>query len=129
MSNAVDELVAAQAKQYQNNLDNWKTTRAPGALLVEQLKREQADQPENVLEEANRLIYGERAASYGPARKSFDRIALRWGDVLGVEVTAEQVVLCMIDLKMCREINSHQRDNLVDIAGYAGCFDKIERNL
>ena len=28
-------------------------------------------------------------------------------------------------LKICRELNKHQKDNLVDIAGYAGVLEKV----
>jgi len=80
---------------------------------------------ENVLEEANRLIYGDRAATYGPVTVSFERIAKFWAVILETEVTAEQVGLCMIALKMSRQISKAGRDNIVDIAGYAGCIGKM----
>ena len=31
----------------------------------------------------------------------------------------------MIAVKISRECNAHKRDNLVDIAGYAACADKV----
>jgi hypothetical protein len=89
-----------------------------------------AGEEETVLEEAQRLVNGDRAKAYGKARESFGKIAEGWELVLGAPVTAEQVILCMIWLKMVREFNgAGQRDNIVDIAGYAGCYDKLERNL
>ena len=81
---------------------------------------------ENVLEEANRLIYGDRAAAYRPVTASFERIAKFWSTILEIEVTAEQVGLCMIALKMSRQISKAGRDNIVDIAGYAGCIAKMD---
>ncbi|MFA6087427.1 DUF6378 domain-containing protein [Mucilaginibacter sp.] len=81
---------------------------------------------ENVLEEANRLIYGDRAKAYGPVTASFERIAKFWSTILDVPVTAEQVGLCMIALKMSRQISKAGRDNIVDIAGYAGCIAKMD---
>jgi hypothetical protein len=71
-----------------------------------------------VLEEADRLTRGDRQDSYGDARKSLERIAVLWGAILDVEVTARQVALCMIALKISRESNAHKRDNWVDIVGY-----------
>lgn len=83
---------------------------------------------EKMLDEASRLIYGARQKDYGPARKNFDDIAAIWTVVLGVHVSGEQVALCMIGLKMARLAKSiHHRDSWVDIAGYVGCKDKMER--
>ena len=80
---------------------------------------------ESVLQEAERIINGERRESYGGALESFDRIAKLWEPVLGTSITAEQVALCLIELKVARYINGQQRDSLVDICGYAGCIEKI----
>lgn len=76
--------------------------------------------PETVLAEADRIIHGDRRATYGGVQESFTRIALIWGAILGQPVTATQVALCMVGLKLIREANKTQRDNLVDVAGYAG---------
>jgi hypothetical protein len=85
------------------------------------------NEPESVLSEAERIINGSRRQDYGDTYDSFDLIGRLWGDVLGVEVTAEQVALCMIQLKVARWINGQQRDSVVDIAGYAGCIDKMQQ--
>jgi hypothetical protein len=69
--------------------------------------------------EAERIVNGERAESYGNANRNFDNIAKVWSIILGCPVTARQMSLCMVGLKLCREANSHKRDNLVDLAGYA----------
>jgi hypothetical protein len=82
---------------------------------------------ESVLQEAERIINGERRESYGGALESFDRIAKLWEPILGGGVTAEQVALCMIQLKVARYLVGQQRDSIVDIAGYAGCLEKIEK--
>lgn len=81
--------------------------------------------PETVLQEAERVVGGDRRQDYGGARGSFDRIAVIWGAILATEVTGEQVALCMIGLKLVRESHSHKRDNVVDIAGYARCIEKM----
>ena len=86
----------------------------------------------SVLLEAEELINGERAQDYGSARESFGRIAKLWEPVLGMRVTPEQVALCMIQLKVSRAMHDvdHERpikrDTLVDIAGYAGCLEKLD---
>lgn len=78
-----------------------------------------APHSETVLEEASRIVNGDRAADYGDAQASFDRIAALWAAILGVPVTAKQVALCLIQLKVSRACTSDKRDNWVDIAGYA----------
>lgn len=74
---------------------------------------------ESILAEAERLVSGEKQKEYGDAKKSFDRIAALWSIVLEKEVTAHDVALCLIELKVSRQISSKKRDNLVDIAAYA----------
>lgn len=81
---------------------------------------------ETVLAEADRIIHGDRRQSYGGPKESFTRISLVWGAILGQPVTATQVALCMVGLKLIREVNKTQRDNLVDIAGYSGLAAILE---
>jgi hypothetical protein len=94
-------------------------------------KPSEANAPtESVLLEAERIINGQRRDDYGGALESFTRIAELWQPLLGVEVSAEQVALCLIQLKVARALNGLKsrtlhRDSVVDIAGYAGCLEKI----
>jgi len=65
-------------------------------------------------------IFGERAGEYGDAYLMHERISVIWTAILGVEVQAHQVALCMAGLKMARL--SHQpehRDSWVDMINYA----------
>lgn len=81
-----------------------------------------ADQfePETPLEEAQRLVHGDRQASYGHPIEDFTRTGRMWGALLGTDdVPPEKVALCMIAVKMSRECNRPKRDNAVDMAGYA----------
>jgi hypothetical protein len=78
-----------------------------------------------ILEEAQKLINGDRAKAYGDAEVQFRTVANLWGEIVGHRITAKQVPLMMIALKLVRENNKHSRDNLVDIAGYAGLLEKI----
>lgn len=79
----------------------------------------------SVLEEAQELLHGARMEEYGPPRESFERIARMWSIVLDTEVSAEQVALCMIQMKVSRAIYSNKRDSFVDIAGYAGTLELL----
>lgn len=82
-------------------------------------------QNESILQEAERLINGDRADAYGDAKESFENVAKGWSVIFGKEVTGRQVGLAMTWLKMCRENNNHKRDNLVDLAGYAALIEKL----
>lgn len=82
----------------------------------------------NILLEALDTINGPRRKSYGSPKSSFRKIASGWSEILGFEITAAQVAMCMMWLKICRESNAHTRDNIVDIAGYAALLDEIEGN-
>lgn len=63
---------------------------------------------------------GQRRQDYGDALDSFEAIAKMWSVVLGVDVTAEQVSLCQMLLKMGRLLNTpNHTDSWVDIIGYA----------
>lgn len=82
--------------------------------------------PESVLEEAARIISGQRREDYGEVGESFDRIGKYFEAVLGHPVSGEEVALCMIGLKMARfQGGGGQRDSVVDMAGYAGCLAQI----
>lgn len=86
---------------------------------------------ETILQEAQRLVYGDRGADYGHPLDDFTRTAAIWSAILGAPVTAEQVGLCMIGVKISRQCNKPKRDNMADAAGYAGtvqmCVEERER--
>jgi hypothetical protein len=73
-----------------------------------------------VLEEASRLINNDRQSDYGPPSESFSRVALGWELILGAEVSAEQVALCMAWLKIARLTGggNPSDDSYIDGAGY-----------
>lgn len=85
----------------------------------------------NILEEAERIIYGDREQTYGKPGVNLDRIAGQWTLYLqqkfGFEValTAEDVCWLMVDLKKCRQMNADKRDNLVDAAGYLALIERV----
>lgn len=87
---------------------------------------------ETILEEAQRLIFGDRGADYGHPREDFAKTAKMWTGTLlpklkeGQEVSAKEVGLCMMQVKISREVNKPKRDNMADAAGYAGCVAMIE---
>lgn len=83
--------------------------------------------PGSLLEEAQSLIYGDRAQAYGSYEAEATKLATMWSQFLGVHIDSAQVPAMMIMLKLCRLSNNPtHRDSWVDIAGYAGCAGKLE---
>lgn len=71
-------------------------------------------------------IVAERRRQYGPARPLFEQVARRWSATLVVEVTPEQVVMCIIDVKLARLAHDPaHRDSAVDVAGYAAVVAEL----
>ena len=80
---------------------------------------------EVILEQAADIVVQRRGA-YGDATTLFDQIARRWSLTLGTEVTAAQVALCLIDLKLARlTIDPAHADSIMDVAGYAACLAEV----
>ena len=79
--------------------------------------------PESILEEAKRIVHGDRGENYGHPFEDFSRTAQIWSAILEIDVSPEQVALCMVGLKISREVNRPKRDNIVDGAGY---FETLE---
>lgn len=84
------------------------------------------DDGESILHEAHRLTNRDRQTDYGHPYDDFSRTAAMWSQILGVDVTPQQVALCMVCVKVSREINRPKRDNRVDIAGYINCLQMIQ---
>lgn len=80
---------------------------------------------DSILFEAHRLVHADRGQNYGHPYEDFSRTSKIWSAILGIEVTPEQVALCMIGVKISRECHRPQRDNRVDIAGYAETLDMV----
>ena len=80
----------------------------------------------NILQYADKLTSDDRRKDYAHPVHDFGRTAELWSTLLGVKVTARQVGLCMIALKLSRQVNKPKLDNLVDIAGYARTVEMID---
>ena len=72
------------------------------------------------LDEARVLINGPRANDYGESQINHERIATMWSIICKTEITPEQVIACMIAVKLARlSENISKSDSWVDIIGYA----------
>lgn len=79
----------------------------------------------SILDTASETIR-QRGKRYGTRGRNFADIAQMWSVILGYHVTPKQVALCMIAMKITREIYKAGLDNLVDICGYADCAADLE---
>ncbi len=77
-----------------------------------------------VLSAALEAVEG-RGAAYGPPAPFFGRVAAEWSAELGARVRPEQVVRCLIRLKLVRHAIDSGCDSAVDIAGYAACLGEV----
>lgn len=75
------------------------------------------------------MVYGPRQQDYGHPIDDFMRTARMWSVIIGHDVTAEQVGLCMIALKISRQCHFPKRDNMVDAAGYAATVQRVREAL
>lgn len=76
---------------------------------------------EEVLKAAFDLVGNDRRRQWGDPIVSLDRIAKMWSAILGPDIKAHEVALCMAALKIARATHNPEAiDSWVDIAGYAG---------
>lgn len=76
-----------------------------------------------ILDEARRVVTGDRETTYGGPEQSFSTIAQLWSVYLGITVQAHDVAALLALLKLARLQHSQgqHRDSWVDLAGYAAC--------
>lgn len=80
----------------------------------------------SILDEAKHLVGADRQQDYGGCVESFTRIAGLWSVYTGTTITAHDVAMMMVLLKVSRaKGNPAKRDSRVDIAGYAECAQQI----
>ena len=86
----------------------------------------------NVLERANEIVQ-ERGKSYGTPYDDFSKTAKMWSAILGIEITPDQCIKCMIAVKLSRlSATPQHQDSIDDLAGYTWCLDevvKIQRSM
>lgn len=85
----------------------------------------------SVLEQADKLINGERQKAYGDPKDNLSRVAEQWNMYLHQKtgmwpgIAVEDVCWMMTLLKMCRQMHKADKENLVDAAGYIGLVEKV----
>lgn len=108
------ELIAARA------VGNRIVTFDPNSKTVSELIEE------TPIQEADRIVDGARQADYGHPIDDFTRTGRMWGAIMGVsDIDPAVVSLCMLAVKMSREVNRPKRDNRVDMHGYTKTLEMV----
>lgn len=102
-----------------------------GDALLKFIEGGDASNPAHAsLVEAWNLTHGNRKSSYGDVVVAFARYAKIWSGLLGskltADLTASDVALLMTALKLAREMNKQQSDNVTDAHGYLILHDEIK---
>ena len=123
----IEEILGSQ-------LDNSCVPR-PGGIYVGNVT---VTEPKSIIDEAKEIVEGVRRENYGPPEDNFAWIGIKWGVTLGIiagrgwkpgdPVPAEIVALMMVDLKTTRQAFQRNRDNSVDIVGYAYAESRLKSN-
>lgn len=72
------------------------------------------------LDKAKEIVNGARQENYGSPEKNFKQIAIYWSIYLDHDVSATDVALMMVLMKLARLQNKpDHEDSWIDIAGYA----------
>ena len=80
-----------------------------------------------ILQEAARLISGDRADDYGDAKQNFLDIAALWSSYLDEDITVVDVANMMMLMKIARTKKSPGKtDSWVDICGYSALIGEIK---
>jgi hypothetical protein len=77
--------------------------------------------------DALRLVDEDRQEKYGDYDENLSRIAEMWGGFLGTDITAMDVALMMVLVKISRSKAGYARDNAVDGVAYFLMHDALAR--
>jgi hypothetical protein len=82
---------------------------------------------EEFLEQAAGVVTGRRR-EYGEPVDVFEAVAKRWSSVFDTDITAAQVVIALLDVKLVRlSRNPKHLDSIIDVAGYAAVLREVIR--
>ncbi len=80
----------------------------------------------NILEEANKIINlrsEEKERMYGPFEEGMERAAMIASGATGKNITASDMYICLVALKLSRQSYNHKEDNLLDAVAYLGALN------
>ena len=80
---------------------------------------------QDILEEANKLIGGDRNDDYGDKLTNHENIAALWSIFLRKKLTPHDVAMCMALVKVARLMHAHKTDSYIDLAAYAAIAGEL----
>jgi hypothetical protein len=83
----------------------------------------------NILEKANEIVNNrseEKERLYGPFDTGMIRAANIASSATGKNITAEDMYICMVALKLSRQSFNHKEDNLLDAVAYLGALNNFK---
>lgn len=75
----------------------------------------------NILEKANEIVNlrkEEKERMYGPFEEGMERAALIASGSIGKNITAKDMYMILVALKLSRQSYNHKEDNLLDAIAY-----------
>mgnify|MGYP000005323402 FL=1 len=79
----------------------------------------------NILEETINIVTGQRQEDYGDKITNHQNIANLWSSYLDKKISAHDVAICMLLVKVARLKNKKTHDCYIDMAGYAAIAGEI----
>ena len=90
------------------------------------IKGEMSKTEPDILQKAAEVI-ADRERLYGSPNQNHIRIANLWPVFLEKNITAKQVAVCMVLVKIARLMETPDHlDSLVDVAGYAAVYEQMD---
>ena len=83
----------------------------------------------NILEKANEIVNTrseEKERMYGPFEEGMERAAMIASGCTGKDLTASDMYLCLVALKLSRQSYNHKEDNLLDAVAYLGSLNNYK---
>ena len=78
------------------------------------------------LETAAKIVTGQRQHDYGDKYQNHENIANLWRAYLDYDISAHDVAICMLLVKVARLKNRPTEDCYIDMAGYAAIAGEIQ---
>ena len=84
----------------------------------------------NILSAANAIVNGrseEKIREYGDFPTSMEKAAMMASLMTSKAISARDMYLCMVAVKLSRESHAHKRDNLLDAVAYLGALENHQQ--
>lgn len=85
----------------------------------------------NILKKADEIInqrQEEKERMYGPFEEGMERAAMIASGATGKDITAGDMYMCLVALKLSRQSYNHKEDNLLDAVAYLGSLNNYNNN-